>query len=497
MLSAVEVKALARAGESETVEFKLENEVQPDIAELLAAFANASGGVTLFGITDDGVVVGVSRPNQLTARIRAAARSCKPPLDEALTVYTVSVDGKEVVVATLPSLDDAVYSYAGAFRRRSGSSNIALSDTALYDLVLRRRGREFDSRPVASASLDDLDPTSVNQLIEARASFTAPTSPLTQASYPSDEANTQLQALGVLTAGAGRLVPTVAGLLVAGREPQTHIPGASLQIARFRGTQPVEFLDRAELTGNIPAQIKAALAFVDRTTSFAAKIGGGEREDIRQFPPAAVREAIINALLHRDYQTTAKVNVSIFDDRIEVINPGGLLPGVELEHIVGSHLLRNRTLGPLLLWLRWVESWGTGIRRMKAAMQEAGLPKPVFQATDNWFQVTLTGHPTGLEPTSLVEQPTGVRVKPLVKESIWRGLNERQQTLLREFSAAGGGRISASGYGAKFNLSPVQSFRDLRRLVEVGLLERIGKGKYTVYVMREQNSPGNIQDEMM
>ncbi len=101
------IEALARAGDSKTVEFKLENENQPDIAELLAAFANASGGVTLFGITDDGIVVGVSRSNQLTGRIRAAARSCRPSLDEALSVYTVSVNGKQVVVAALPRLDGA------------------------------------------------------------------------------------------------------------------------------------------------------------------------------------------------------------------------------------------------------------------------------------------------------------------------------------------------------------------------------------------------------
>src|SRR5690349_12972449 len=136
-LSEKRILELIAEGEGEQLEFKLENERQPDLGELLVALANTQGGTILVGVSDGGEVVGVTRPAEVRNRLEAAARTARPPLSEALQVYVAAVGEQRVLVAALPALTDAVYSYGGLFRHRVGAANAVLSDEALMELVLR------------------------------------------------------------------------------------------------------------------------------------------------------------------------------------------------------------------------------------------------------------------------------------------------------------------------------------------------------------------------
>lgn len=492
-LRAEHILILAAAGEGEMLEYKLQNEGQPDVSELLAALANAARGATvLSGVADDGEIIGVKRANAIISLYKSAARNCKPPLEEPLITYPVEVEGKQIVVATLPPLRDAVYSHSGIYRQRSGSANVALSDLAFANLVLARRGRGFDQRPVSDATIGDLDPALITALFEGRAKLGAlfgDEDDFEAESFPSTQAFEVLASLGVLKREGGSFVPTYAGILVAGRDPQRSLPEATLQCVRFRDQTALEIVDRLELHGTTGKQLRGAVAFVSRNTPMGAKIEVAEREDIPAYPPPAVREMIVNALMHRDYQREAKVNLNIFSDRIEVLSPGGLLPGLNIGDLEGQHELRNKTLGPLMLWLRQAEGLGTGVRRMRAALRQAGMADPIFESSEYWFRAVIYAKDAVMDTTPLVAvRASGSGAAPVVIPQPWFSLNERQHQLLRDFTAARGGEISTYAYSKRFDISVPQALRDLNTLVGRSLMDRVGRGKRTLYIMRWHSS---------
>ncbi len=481
--TAKDVVELAGRGESQTLEYKLAREDQTELGELITAFANAEGGTVLIGVTDDGEVVGVAEPDAIEAKLVAAAHSSSPALDQVIDTYILDIGGKAVVVGQLEPVSDAVYSYKSVFRRRRGASNVGLSGPALSELVQQRSNRRFDSQPLAELDVEALNPDSINVMLDSYKRlgplFMAAT--LTLDSYPSTSADEFLHEAGVLARVGGRSVPTVAGLLMLGSNPQHVLPHATVQCGRFRGLTVRGFHDRKLLHGSIYEQMYEVMAFIGRNTALAAYITGVERVDVPQFPIAAVREAVANALMHRDYSARGEViNVNIFNDKIEVISPGGLLPGVSLASVsAGNHPLRNEKTAALMSWLRLVESWGTGIGRMREAMQDAGLPQPVFEVSETSFKVTLFGH-VAMPPTSV--QPAPVEDSRDVPPR-WKGLNSRQREVLAEFEQAGRGTMTTGKYVARFGVSDEQARTDLLQIVERGFMQRHGKGRATRYVL--------------
>ncbi len=483
-LSPADVVRFARLGEGETVAFRGDAD-DAELARTMAAMANSRGGVILVGVTQSGEIRGVTDPPSASASLALACRATRPVLSEKVQFYPVAVERHVVLVIEVGEEDEAVYSYAGSFLRRQGRVDVALGDVELAEMRLRRRGRGFDQRVVTELSNRDLDAAEVMQLLSGRmllggtlgedAGADAPV-------YPSAQATELLLAMGVLREEGGRQAPTVAGLLAVGRNPQAAISEATVQCARFRGVGADEFLDRVEISGNIPQQLRQALVFVRRNTALAARIGGLEREDVPEYPTIAVREAIVNALLHRDYSRTAKTNINIFDNRLEVISPGGLLPTLSINELDGTHEPRNRALGALLLWLRVAESWGTGIRRMREAMRGAGLPEPVLQSSEGWFRVMLYGRgattstPTLVSSARFSEMSSGPEA--------WRGLNERQLDLMHSLTRLGSGSITTREYTSRYSISEPQALRDINQLLRMGLLERRGGSKRTFYVLR-------------
>lgn len=496
-LTAQEIMALARAGESQTVEFKLENEKQPDIGELLAALANADGGVVLFGVTDQGEIAGVRQPNTIEQRIVSAARSCRPPLNPYLTVYTVAVDGKMVVVGQLPALGEQVYSHAGVYRQRQSASNIALSGEEMKHLILSRLGQGFDSQAL-DVGLDALAPSRVDRLLQMRAEMAmqrgnnpAPVEP-----YPSPPSLRQLASMRAVVEVRGKYQPTVAGILMLGRDPQSLLPQAGVHAAAFND-EGATFLDRAEISGTIEEQLDNAMSFIARNTRLGAIIRGARRVERPDYPMVAVREAIVNALLHRNYTELAPISIYIFPSRIEVVSPGGLLPGLAPDDLEGKHVLRNHALGPLTYFAKIAESFGTGIWRMREAVREMGLPDLVIRAKGDWVRVIMyrrsatSKRPSPRPVAAEAEQGDGSALGDERQFS----LNDRQRDLLRSWRRVGGGRISRAGYMARYNVSQPTAGRDLYDLEKRGLVQRAGSGAAITYFKRWLPSSVESGDE--
>ena len=370
--------------EGQRIEFKLESEKQADLAEVITAFANVEGGHLLVGVTDDGQIVGVENVKSVVDRLHAATRRTEPSLHTVVTVEQVQCDDKIVVVAQVPEGLEATYSLSGRFKIREGSFNRLMSSADVLGHAVQRGTLDYERTPVRQATLDELSEQKVKDFLAQRLRTSVPDGPLDKL----------LQNMGAASLEAGIWRPTVAGLLFFGNWAQLYLSHTTILAARLVGPRGVQIIDRATIEGTLPEMIDRAVQFVQRNTRHGVQIGQSQTaraREIDEYPSEAVREAITNACCHRDYLERTPIQLKIYDDRLVVANPGGLLPGLDVAHLEGKHKARNPLLADWLHALGYVERFGIGIIRMREAMAQAGLPTPVFRSASDLFEVTLIG----------------------------------------------------------------------------------------------------------
>jgi ATP-dependent DNA helicase RecG len=397
-MNPAQLMQLIQQNEGQQIEFKLESEKQGDLAEVLMAFVNAEGGSLLVGVTDEGQIVGVENVKGIIDRLHSAARRLEPSLHGVVQVEPVQIDGKTVIIASVPGALSATYGLAGSFRLREGSFNRQMTAADVVSHAVQRGQLDYEQTPVSEATLDDLNEQRVKDFLVKRLRTSVPDQPLQQLLQTFHAATTDGQAIPH---------PTVAGLLFFGDWPQFRLNHATILAARLVGERGVQISDRATIEGPLPEMIDRAMQFVQRNTRHGLQIGdpqSGRAREIDEYPSAAVREAITNACCHRDYLERVPIQLKIYDDRLVIGNPGGLLPGLNLAQLEGKHKARNPLLADWLQVLGYVERFGIGILRMREAMQQAGLPAPIFVSRPDWFEVTLRGlstNPIGRQPDNV------------------------------------------------------------------------------------------------
>jgi ATP-dependent DNA helicase RecG len=340
-LTPEEVRALISHGEGQRLEFKRSLAELETGVRAAAAMANTDGGHVLFGVRDDGTILGVHIGAQTRERVvRAVTDNTDPTLYPS--VEYVDLDGKTVIVVTVTRSDNRPHLVRGRAYRRVGAADVQMSRAEYERLLLQRRQVEFDRQFVGGVTYADLDEAKLAWYIRQRTEQRGVRAPATS---PQET----LVNLGALVEEGGELVPTKGGLLFFGRDPQRFIPHSEVRIARFKGTTMGHFIDSADLRGTLPEMIDEAERFIRRNTRVAAKVVGFKRREIGEYPYEAVREAICNAVCHRDYfMDGSTVRIMIFDDRIEVNSPGPLPPGVTVENIDRKHVLRNKLIANYL-----------------------------------------------------------------------------------------------------------------------------------------------------
>ena len=337
-----------------------------------------------------------------------------------------------------------------------------------YERLLLQRSKDklqFDCQIREDATIKDIDEIRVNWYLERRAEKKGVEPP----KIPFDQI---LINIGAAVKRNKKIDPTNAGILFFGMEPQKFLPHSEVKIARFKGTTMTEFIDRAELHTPLTKLIDEAEKFVRRNTRRGTKIIEFEQVNIAEYPYEAVREAITNAVAHRDYLFTgASIRIMIFDDRIEVESPGRLPDGVTLKNLEGSHVLRNERIANLMYDIGYIEKWGTGIRRMRDLMRIHGLREPEFEERGRFFRVTFYGPGDGI--LDLAKSRDRVDLKTL-------GLNDRQVEALRLMTNEGI-IFNNREYRKHFRVSNQTCVRDMRILEKQGLIRFEGKGKSVVY----------------
>ena len=363
---ASELADVIAAGEGGTMEFK--RSLTKDVGRGLCAFANAGGGTVLLGVSDAGQVVGVPDHNRLKARVSSTARSADPPIE----VEVESVG--DVLRVVVPPQKRKPYSFGGRFFMRDGASSRQMSNAEVEELFYAAGRLHFDRKPCPDFSLEnDLDD-------EAWGRFSR------RAKVPeSMDRMVALRNLGLLD-NDDRM--THAGAWVLARDIRRFTTSAHVSCALFMGTEKVRILDRRDFHGDVPAMVDDAVAWVLTKINIEFVIRHVRREERPELPEEALREAVANAVAHRDYRSTANVQIYVFKDRIEIVSPGGLPAGMSEADLGVKSMPRNPLLFGMLYRMDVVENIGSGIRRIRDLCREHGVAEPVIDASGHWVTVT-------------------------------------------------------------------------------------------------------------
>jgi ATP-dependent DNA helicase RecG len=447
-------------GPGQTIEFMSTMDVE-QLAETLVAFANSDGGTVLCGLRPDGTVDTSLMHEEIEDALRLALQQCRPGVR---TEWQRSeVKGGSVVAIRVPRSGELHSLQDGRVLVRSGIENRPLAGDQIRHLAATKSSEDFEAEGVSGAKLEDLDPDMI-------AEYRANRAERQRRPVAADDLSLLLSAGAVTEDGT----PTVAGLLLFGREPEAFLPQTGLIVVRFAGTDLrgpeglPGYSRREEIVGALPRLIESAWQVVWEEMRVAAVVKGLVREEKSEYPSFAVREALVNAVCHRDYQLTGRrIEIRMFDDRMEVISPGGLPGYITVDNIVEEHFSRNPRLVHGLFQWGFIEELGLGVDRMIEDMVAAGHPPPEFRDTHYSFTVTLKN--------------TRVhRVVPAWESS----MNERQLKALAYIQEQES--ITNREYRSLCpDVSPETLRLDLVDLVDRGLLLKIGAKKGTYYILKK------------
>ena len=402
-----ELDRIIQIGEGFTSEFK---KSPSHIGRELCALANASGGHILIGVDDNGRKVGVTSPNRTKSRIQNIARDMDPPL--ALDIEMVD----EILVVTVPSGPNKPYSANGIFYIREAANCEQMKRDEIREFFFREGLIRFDEQPCIKFDIRrDFDGRKFLAFKRA-------------AGIPQGlKERDVLSNLQVLTESG----MTNAGVLLFSKAVPKFLLQASVTCALFQGTSKTKILDQATFQGNIAENYQDAISYLFSHLNTEYVIKGGPREEILELPDEALREALLNAIGHRDYRSTSYIQVHIFQDRVTIVSPGGLVSGLKLKDLGRVSRPRNLLLFSLMARMNLVEHIGSGIKRIREALHAYNLEPPLIEAGETWFSITFRRKPLH---AAIAKQHSknAAHTPPSERhhEGISEGLNEGIKTVL-------------------------------------------------------------------
>lgn len=447
--------------ESETVELK--EVVVDDIKKEIIAFANCDGGKLYIGVRDDGTVVGLDNPDGTALQISNMVRDAiKPDITMFLHYETVEENGKKIVAVDIQRGTDRPYYIAKKGMRpegvyvRQGYSAVPATDAAIRHMIKETDGECFE----AMRSLNqELTFDAVKKEFEHRNIDFGPQ---------------QIRTLKMIDQDG--LYSNLALLL---SDQCAH----TIKMAVFQGTDQTVFKDRREFTGSLMQQMNDVYAFIDFRNQTHATIEGLLRIDTRDYPEVAVREALLNLLVHRDYSFSASALISMYEDRIEFVSIGGLVPGIELEDVMaGISICRNQDLANVFYRLQLIEAYGTGISKMMMAYKDM-LQKPVLETTKNTFKIILPNVNEQQRYTQANPPVYRVEDRPIqynYPNNIETRASSDEEEIILDYIRKND-RLTKNQAAELLEVSASTATRLLKRMVENHVLKRNGKARNTYY----------------
>ena len=374
------VERIARmiaAGESETLEFKSTTGTRREAAMTVCAMLNQQGGQILFGVAPEGRVVGQQVSERTIEQISAELARIDPPAFPAIERMQVD-ESREVVAVTVGRGQAGPYMYRGTAYRRVGNTTVEMRADEYRRLLFERMHseRRWENQPAEGWSINDLDANEIRATVEEAVRRGRLEDPGTR------DTHDLLRGLGLFRDG----VLWRAAVTLFGNEDRIgfDMPQCLLRVARFRGIDRTEFLDNRQFHGNTFSLLRAAERFLRDSLPIAGRIEEGriERIDEPLFPPLATREALANALCHRDYSIGGgSIGVAIYDDRLEITSTGMLHFGLTPEMLFAPHesIPWNPLIADAFYRRGIIERWGRGTLKMAEVTIAAGLPQPEIE----------------------------------------------------------------------------------------------------------------------
>ena len=356
-------------GNHENVDVEYKRLYVPELRKDIIAFANTEGGKLYIGVSDDGTVIGIDDTDETMLRLAGSLKdSIAPDIMPFVQIRAFEECGKNVIAIEVASgsakpyyLKDKGLKPTGVYVRR-GSSSQPLSEAGIRDMIVEYYGKSYETI------------RSLNQEL----TFNALQKEFAERDLSFGEA--QMRTLSLI--GEDGLYTNLALLL---SDQCEH----TLKIAIFQGTDDVIFRNHQEFTGSLLSQLENGFAFLDKNIAVKSTIDGLRRKDERDYPMAAVREALLNAIIHRDYSFNGSTLINIYDDRIEFLSLGGLVSGLSMDAILmGVSQSRNAGLANVFFRLKLVESYGTGIKRIQV-LYRGCQKQPVFESATGAFKTTI------------------------------------------------------------------------------------------------------------
>jgi ATP-dependent DNA helicase RecG len=364
--------------EHQALDFK---ESPNHLTAIIAAMAMTDGGIVAVGVSDQREIVGCPLDQKTQDKIVRTAHSCGVDVQ----LKEIGVGGRPLTIIAIPEIRGHIVTTPdGRLLRRVGSDNQPLIGDALGRFVFAREERAAEEEPAAGFQLDEIDLDLVNQALAGDGRPRASRRNLMRS----------LIDLGVATVPEPPLDPQVlrAGATLFARDPRKYLSGASLQVVRRSGVGPGPgpVSAREEIAAPIAHALARAVEFIDAHTGHHEAVVGTHREAVTEYPVPVLREALLNALAHRDYGLAgATVDVTVWDDRIEIRSPGSLPGHITVGNMREEHYSRNRRIMRVLKLLNLVEEYGEGVDRMFNEMEARLMEPPHFVATSSSVAVTL------------------------------------------------------------------------------------------------------------
>lgn len=475
-----DIDGIIRKREGKTLEFKETLPGGESLARTAVAFSNMAGGKIIIGIEDRSrKLIGVSENDALDFPDRIYGMiydRCSPAIIPE--VYLVSVaDRKVLVVEIYPGALKPYYLKSKGREKgiyvRVGAVNKPADQEMIGELERQRQNISFDEQPLYDKTEEHIDIERLKKDFQRLSC---------RELKPPDLLNLRI----IREEGKQRFV-TVGGMMLAGRE---NLPEyARVKCARFKGTEMIEFIDQKEFSGVLYEQAEETMKFAMTHIAKSGKIEGLQRIDRYEVPLEAIREAIVNAIVHRDYSISgADIKFAIFDDRIEITSPGCLPRSLEIEDIMaGRSEIRNKVIARFFKEIGFIEQWGTGMRKMVNLCASANLPEPEFKEGGLFFKIIFKKGPAPSDKAWWSEKTDTENIKyknnRLQEEAggqdgwsdKWSDIPPRHREILELLRANRG--ISRQGLASSLAINPSAVQKHLAKLKDAGFIKRIGPDK--------------------
>ena len=358
------LKLLIAEGEGLTVEFK--EKYTPKIDRDIVALANARGGYIVLGVNDEGQVTGEKLTNHTKAEILSIARNCDPPI----TLSKVShING--VVVIEVPEGDEKPHGCSSGYFRRLDAVTQKMTHKEVGFLFKNAHAISYEERLCKDVSWNDISREKIKAFFKEAG--------ISAGKISSGDV---LTSLNLATKDGIKN----AGVLFFAREPRRHILQCETILVSFKGTKRVDILDRKDVQDDLWTQYQEAMIFLKRHLSVRTEIKGLDRKDYYEIPLEALREAVANALIHRDYGIRGtSIMVEVHENCVIIKNPGGFPAGMSREKLGDLSVRRNELIADIFARMHRIERMGSGFKRIRESMESAGLPFPKISSNEFFF----------------------------------------------------------------------------------------------------------------